>query len=108
MRESNESSDAPEEEFAGSEASNGGAARGGSGGQAISGEIRSREDVLRTIDKICEYYERYEPSSPLPMLLKRAKRLATKSFLDILEDLTPEGLSQARMIGGVEQGQSDD
>jgi type VI secretion system protein ImpA len=60
------------------------------------------------LDKICDYYERYEPSSPLPMLLKRAKRLATKSFLDILEDLTPDGVSQARIIGGVEQGQDEE
>jgi type VI secretion system protein ImpA len=76
--------------------------------QGITGEIRSREDVLRTLDKICDYYDRSEPSSPVPMLLKRAKRLATKSFLDILEDLSPEGLSQARLIGGVDQGGGDD
>jgi type VI secretion system protein ImpA len=75
---------------------------------AISGEIRSREDVLRTLDKICDYYERYEPSSPLPMLLKRAKRLATKNFMDILEDLTPDALSQARLIGGLDQPGSDE
>jgi type VI secretion system protein ImpA len=109
MRESNQSSDAVDDfESAGAEAANGGLARVAGSGQGISGEIRSREDVMRTLDKICDYYERYEPSSPLPMLLKRAKRLATKSFLDILEDLTPEGLSQARMIGGVDQGQGED
>lgn len=76
--------------------------------QAIAGEIRTREDVLRTLDKICEYYDRNEPSSPVPMLLKRAKRLATKSFLDILEDLSPDGLSQARLIGGVDQSSSEE
>jgi type VI secretion system protein ImpA len=77
-------------------------------GQGITGEIRSREDVLRTLDKICDYYDRNEPSSPVPMLLKRAKRLATKSFLDILEDLSPDGLSQARLIGGVDQAGSEE
>lgn len=79
-----------------------------SGGPAISGEIRSREDVIRTLDKICDYYDRFEPSSPLPMLLRRAKRLATKSFIDILEDLTPDGVSQARMIGGVDRSDGED
>ena len=110
MRESNQSSDAVEDfESVGSEESNGGSARvATSAAQGISGEIRSRDDVMRTLDKICDYYERYEPSSPLPMLLKRAKRLATKTFLDILEDLTPDGVSQARMIGGVEQGQGEE
>lgn len=109
LRESNQSSDAFDEFGSmGAEASNGGTERVAPSGQGISGEIRSRDDVLRTLDKICDYYDRYEPSSPLPMLLKRAKRLVTKSFLDILEDLTPDGLSQARIIGGVEHSQDDE
>jgi type VI secretion system protein ImpA len=70
---------------------------------AHAGEIRSREDVIRALEKICEYYDRHEPSSPLPILLKRAKRLATKSFMDILEDLAPDGVSQARLIEGENQ-----
>lgn len=78
-----------------------GAAAGG-GPPAVAGQIASREDVIRTIDKICEYYDRQEPSSPVPLLLRRAKRLVTKSFMDILEDLTPDGVSQARQIGGVD------
>ena len=73
-----------------------------------AGEIRSREDVIRALDKICEYYERNEPSSPLPMLLRRAKRLVTKGFMDILADLTPDGVSQARQIGGVDQGSGEE
>lgn len=69
--------------------------------QEIS-SISSRQDVIRALEKICEYYENHEPSSPVPLLLKRAKRLAVKSFLEIIEDLTPEGLTQARSIGGVD------
>jgi len=65
------------------------------------GEIRTREDVIRTLDRICEYYERHEPSSPVPMLLRRSKRLATMSFLEILRELTPEGLAQAEALGGI-------
>lgn len=73
----------------------------GPGGQPISGEIRSREDAVRMIDKICIYFERNEPSSPVPLLLNRAKRLISKDFLDILRDLTPDGVLQAESIGGV-------
>ncbi|RAR57602.1 type VI secretion system protein ImpA [Paraburkholderia unamae] len=69
---------------------------------APPGEISSREDVVRAIDKICKYYERNEPSSPLPLLLLRARRLVDKSFMEILEDLAPDGLAQARTIGGTE------
>jgi len=69
-------------------------------GFAVDGEIRSRDDVIRLLDRICEYYERNEPSSPLPMLLRRAKRLATMSFLEILRELAPDGVSQAEALGG--------
>jgi len=72
--------------------------------QRLTGEIASREDVIRAIDKICDYYKRYEPSSPVPLFLNRAKRLASKSFLDILRDLTPDALAQALAIGGISDG----
>lgn len=71
--------------------------------QRLTGEINSREDVIRALDKVCEYYERHEPSSPLPLLIRRAKRLATKSFLEIIRDLAPDGLMQAAAIGGADE-----
>lgn len=84
-------------------------ASGTGSAQRITGTIQSRDDVIRTLEKVCEYYERYEPSSPVPLLLKRAKRLASKDFLDIIRDLVPEGLSQAEAIRGVDQdGDSDE
>lgn len=75
-------------------------AAGESQGAGISGEIRSREDVARMLDKMCEYFRRNEPSSPVPILLQRAKRLVSKDFMEILRDLTPDGVAQAEMIGG--------
>ncbi|MCA9185281.1 MAG: type VI secretion system protein TssA [Planctomycetales bacterium] len=81
-------------------------------GARISGNIASREDVVRMLDKAVEYYQRYEPSSPLPLILTRAKRLANADFLEIIRDLAPEGLSQAEAIRGAahreEDGSSDD
>jgi type VI secretion system protein ImpA len=78
----------------------GSATGGGSGGPSISGEINSREDVIRVIDKICQYYERREPSSPIPLLLKRSKRLVSASFFDIVRDLAPDGLTQVENLRG--------
>jgi type VI secretion system protein ImpA len=70
--------------------------------QAVAvGEIRSREDVVRVLDRVCDYFQKNEPSSPVPLLLKRAKRLVSKDFMDILRDLTPDGVSQAELIGGL-------
>jgi type VI secretion system protein ImpA len=74
---------------------------GGVSGGAIADQITNRDDVLRMLDKICGYYQRNEPSSPVPLLLERAKRLVTKNFLEILEDMTPDGVSQLEVISGV-------
>ncbi len=68
-----------------------------------AGEIRSREDVVATLDRICQYYNRYEPSSPLPLLLGRAKRLASKSFMEIVKDLTPEAVPQIQRLSGADE-----
>jgi type VI secretion system protein ImpA len=68
------------------------------------GELRSREDVVRALDGICAYYARNEPSSPVPLLLERCKRLVTMSFLDIVKDMLPDGLSTIQTIAGKSGG----
>ena len=65
--------------------------------------IQSREDVITAIDAICRYFERYEPSSPVPFLLQRAKKLLSMNFMEILRDLTPDAVSQAENICGVQK-----
>lgn len=66
------------------------------------GGISSRDDVVRVLDQLCHYFDTNEPSSPVPLLLRRAQRLVAKDFMTILKDLTPDSLSQARLIGGLE------
>lgn len=73
----------------------GGAARAG-----ISGEIANRADVVKMLDKLIGYYQQHEPSSPLPLLLERAKRLVPKNFFEIMEDLAPDGIGQLMVIKG--------
>jgi len=65
------------------------------------GQIGTRDDVVRTLDLICDYYSRCEPSSPVPLLLKRARRLATGNFVDILRDLAPDALPQIEKVCGI-------
>jgi type VI secretion system protein ImpA len=65
------------------------------------GEIRSREDAIRVLETVCKYIERTEPTNPAPLLIKRAQRLMTLSFLDIIKELAPNGMDQAEMITGV-------
>lgn len=76
---------------------------GGAAPASVPGTIQSREDVVRALDRICEFYARTEPSSPVPMLLQRARRLVDKSFLEVLRDLVPDGLNQAMIFQGPEQ-----
>jgi type VI secretion system protein ImpA len=66
----------------------------------ISGAIESRQDVLRTLDMLCKYYAENEPSSPVPLLLKRAKQLVTADFMEIVQNLMPDALSQIDAIKG--------
>lgn len=79
----------------------------GSGGPSMSGEINSREDVLRVLDKIVSYYERVEPSSPIPLLIKRSKRLVSASFMDIVRDIASDGLSQVENLRGKDENETE-
>ena len=76
------------------------------GAPPFAGVIRSREDVIRVLDSACEYLARHEPSSPVPLLLQRAKRLMVKDFLQIIQDLAPDALSAVSKIGGVDSPSS--
>jgi type VI secretion system protein ImpA len=67
---------------------------------AMTGEISSRDDVLRYIDRICDYYKRYEPSSPVPYLLLRARAMVNMNYMEIVQHMTPDALAQAQLITG--------
>jgi type VI secretion system protein ImpA len=73
---------------------------GAVGAVSVSGAINNKTDVINMIDKICDYYASHEPSSPIPLLLRRAQRLVDKSFVEILEDLAPDGVDQLQVISG--------
>jgi type VI secretion system protein ImpA len=62
--------------------------------------ITSRTDVIAMLDRVCEYYALHEPSSPIPLLLMRARGLVDKSFIDIVRDLAPDGLAQLANVTG--------
>ncbi|RKT46284.1 type VI secretion system protein TssA [Thiocapsa rosea] len=68
----------------------------------VHAQIRSREDVVQSLDRLCDYYLRNEPSSPVPLLLKRARRLVTGNFVDIVRDLAPDALPQIQKVCGID------
>jgi len=71
----------------------------------ITGNIRSRDEAQRMLDKVCEYLERNEPSSPAPLLIKRARRLIGMSFVDVLLELSPDSMAQVEAIAGIRREQ---
>ena len=75
---------------------------------AISGDIASRDDVLRMLDKLTDYYTRHEPSSPIPILLARARRLVPMNFFEIMQDLAPDGVAQLTVIRGPDGSETQD
>lgn len=67
-------------------------------GPGFSGGIKSRDDVVKALDAIALYYSRYEPASPVPLALRRAKEWISLDFLTILEDIAPGSLDEAKRV----------
>lgn len=65
------------------------------------GAIRTRQDAIRALDAVATFFRETEPSSPVPLLLDRAKRLVSKNFLEVLADLAPGALGEVRVASGV-------
>lgn len=68
----------------------------GSGGKP--GTIESREDVLRALDVIADYYRRREPASPVPLALARAREWVTMDFLAVLQDIAPGSVNDIKQL----------
>lgn len=95
----------PKGEASGNDASGlpGSAEPGESGvrvGQANSGEIRSREDVRRALQRVCDFLERHEPSNPASLFARRAERMLDMGFLDIMRELSPDTMPHLQMLTG--------
>lgn len=93
---------APEPE---AEASDGGAGDyaapsggGGDAGPRIAGRVDSREDVIKAIEAIIDYYDRREPSNPIPYSLKRIKGWVKMDFMTLIQDIAPGGMSEVRNV----------
>lgn len=70
-------------------------------GRAAPGQITSPADVRRSLDTIITYYQKNEPSSPVPLILERAKRLVGADFMAIMNDMAPSGVDSVKLIGGL-------
>ena len=67
---------------------------------AAVGEIRSREDAIRALERVCDFLARSEPTNPAPLFIRRAQRLMTMPFLDIIRELAPDAAGQVENMTG--------
>ena len=71
---------------------------------AVAGRVE-RDDAVRALEKVCEWIELNEPSNPAPLLIRRAQRLMSKNFMDIIRDLVPDGVDTIAKLAGVPSDQ---
>ena len=56
----------------------------------------SRPEAVALMQKVLEYYRVAEPSSPVPLLVERAIDMSSRSFIELLGRVLPEGSLKAR------------
>lgn len=54
----------------------------------------ARENALRTIRGVREWFEQYEPSSPVPVLLRQAERMIGKKFSEVAQEIPSDLLER--------------
>lgn len=71
------------------------------GAAVLPERINSRDDVVKCLDLVISFYDRTEPSSPIPHLARRVRRMVPMDFVELMEDLAPSGLKEFRLLAGV-------
>ena len=62
----------------------------------LPGRLDNRDDVLKALDLVIDYYRRREPGSPVPLLIERARRMVPMTFMEAIGDLAPDALNRLK------------
>lgn len=62
------------------------------------GALLTRDDALRELDRIAEYFRRTEPHSPLAYTLEEAVRRGRMSLADLLKEVLPDDETRNAMM----------
>jgi type VI secretion system protein ImpA len=68
---------------------------------AVRGGFTSREDALRTLAQIAEFFQRTEPHSPLAYTLKDAVRRGRLTWPELLEEMVPDAASRSAIMSSL-------
>lgn len=71
-----------------------------SGGEmrAARGPVASREDALRQLDQLADFFRRTEPNSPLAYTLQEASRRARMTWPELLAEIVPDWTSRVGIL----------
>jgi len=52
--------------------------------------VATREQVLQLLAQVINFFQAAEPTSPIPLLLERARAMASRDFISLLKEILPE------------------
>lgn len=62
--------------------------------------IKNRADVDLALERICVYFENFEPSHPAPLLIRRVQKFMNMNFYDIMMDISPDSIQHLEVLIG--------
>jgi type VI secretion system protein ImpA len=68
---------------------------------ALMGPVNSREDVDRCLKEVIEFFKKNEPSSPVPFMIERVRRVVKMDFLEVMRDMAPEAEGELKNLFGL-------
>lgn len=81
-----------------SEGEGGDASASGGSVKSFSGKIQSRDDVVKALTEIENYYNLAEPGHPVKVALARMRSWVKKDFMEILQDIVPDSVTDAKRV----------
>lgn len=70
----------------------------GAEGPSFGGAVKSRDDVIKALGAIEQYYARCEPGHPVRLATARLRSWVGKDFMEILEDIAPGSMDEAKNV----------
>jgi type VI secretion system protein ImpA len=68
---------------------------------AAAAGVSSREDALRTLAQLADYFRRTEPHSPLAYTLQEAVRRARMTWPELLEEIVPDAAARSAILSSL-------
>jgi type VI secretion system protein ImpA len=59
---------------------------------------QSRADVITAMDAIARFFAEHEPTSPVPLMLKRVRAWVKMDFLQLLNEIAPNAMDDAQRL----------